>query len=292
MCTNSEAADQEVQVARIESTTLNLVADIAGPSDGPPVILSHGGGQTRHAWSRAVRALARTGYRVVSLDMRGHGDSDWAADGNYSLDALVDDLLSAIATLPVPPVLVGASLGGVASLLTIGEAIRAGRPSPARALVLVDVAPYIEPAGAEHVRAFMAEHLDGFASVEEVADAVARFNPNRPRPKDKAGLLRNLRHGDDGRLYWHWDPDFLSRRDVDSLQTMNARLAEAARYIDVPVLLVRGQLSDLVSKASVSDMLQRIPHAQVADITGAGHMVVGDSNDAFNQALFQFLRSL
>lgn len=292
MCTNPEAADQEVQVVRIESTTLDLVADIAGPSDGSPVVLSHGGGQTRHAWSRAVRALAKAGFRAVSLDMRGHGDSDWAADGNYSLDALVDDLRSVIATLPIPPVLVGASLGGVASLLTIGEAIRAGLPSPARALVLVDVAPYIEPAGAEHVRAFMAEHLDGFASVDEVADAVARFNPNRPRPKDPAGLLRNLRRGDDGRLYWHWDPDFLSGGDVDSLQTMNDRLAEAVRFIDLPVLLVRGQLSDIVSEASVSDMLKRIPHAQVADITGAGHMVAGDSNDAFNQALFQFLRSL
>jgi pimeloyl-ACP methyl ester carboxylesterase len=292
MCNSSEPADQDVQVARIESTTLSLTADVAGPRNGSPVILSHGGGQTRHAWSRAVRALAKTGYRVVSVDLRGHGDSDWAEDGDYSLDALVDDLRSVIATLPVAPVLVGASLGGVASLLTIGEALRAGGPSPARALVLVDVAPYIEPVGAEHVRAFMAEHLDGFASVDEVADAVERFNPNRLRPKDPAGLLRNLRHGDDGRLYWHWDPDFLRRQDAGSLEAMNARLADAASYIDVPVLLVRGQLSDIVSEASVSDMLQRIPHAQVADITGAGHMVVGDSNDAFNQALFDFLRSL
>lgn len=273
----------------IGSRGLRLMADIAGPPHGPAVVLLHGGGQTRHAWSRAFGELAAAGYYVLSFDARGHGESDWAEDGDYSSDASVADLRSVIATLDRPPALVGASMGGMAALIAMGEA---DLPI-ASALVLVDVAPRVERDGVEHIRKFMSANLDGFASLDDVADAVAAYNPSRPRPRDPSGLMKNLRRGDDGRLYWHWDPRLIDTRfdeHLAYLKTFEARMEAAAARIAAPTLLVRGGLSDVVSEAGVTAFRQQMPHAEVVDIAEAGHMVAGDRNDAFSAAMIAFLK--
>ena len=115
----------------------------------------------------------------MSIDQRGHGDSEWAPDGDYSLAAFRDDIISVARSLG-RPVLIGASLGGTSSLAALGDT--ADDPC-GRGLVLVDVAPNIEREGAERIRRFMTEHMDeGFASLEEVADAVHAYNPHRPAP--------------------------------------------------------------------------------------------------------------
>lgn len=265
---------------------LGLMADEGGAPGAPPVILMHGGGQTRHAWSRATRELAAGGYHVLSLDLRGHGESDWAPDSNYRLDAFIDDLVAVTTILHQPPALVGASLGGVVSLLALGER----RPELARALILVDVAPRVEAQGIAHIRSFMGGHLGGFASLEEAADAVAAYAPHRPRPRDLSGLMKNLRRRDDGRLYWHWDPAFLARQAPADPLSMQERMAAAAQRIRLPTLLVRGQQSDVVSPEGVQHLRSLMPQAEVVDVQGAGHMVAGDRNDAFNTAVMNFLR--
>lgn len=267
---------------------LELAVDIAGPESGSPVVLLHGGGQTRHAWGRAFRRLADAGYRVLSYDARGHGDSAWHPDGDYGTDALVGDLRAVIDTLRAPPALVGASMGGITSLAAIGEAEQA----IAHALVLVDVAPHIERAGVARIRAFMTGHPEGFANLDEAADAVAAYNPSRPRPKDPSGLMKNLREGDDGRLYWHWDPKIISERFDEHaayLETFEARMTAAARNIRVPTLLVRGGASDVVSPEGARKLRELIPHARIEDIAAAGHMVAGDRNDVFNDVILDFL---
>ncbi len=178
------------------------------------VLLLHGGGQTRHSWHRSGARFAAAGWTTVAIDARGHGDSAWASDGDYSMDALVGDLAAVVSQLDVTPVLVGASMGGITSLLAVGEsAVRAG------ALVLVDVAPQVEAAGVQRILDFMASAPDGFASLEEVADAIASYNPHRPRPSNLDGLRKNVRQWDDGRWHWHWDPAFLSVRDEPSRAT-------------------------------------------------------------------------
>src|SRR3546814_15720148 len=96
---------------------LKLVADVAGPLDGPPVILSHGGGQTRHSWAGAMNTLAAQGHYVVSYDARGHGESEWNREGEYSLSAYARDLQAIASSFPTPPPHVGASLGGVSRVL-------------------------------------------------------------------------------------------------------------------------------------------------------------------------------
>ncbi|HYW90905.1 MAG TPA: alpha/beta hydrolase [Gammaproteobacteria bacterium] len=258
-----------------------LAADVAGTSGQPPVILLHGGGQTRYAWGTAVRRLAREGYHVISLDLRGHGESDWAPDGDYSMDAFVGDLMAVIDTLDMPPALVGASLGGATSFLAVGENDR----PVASALVLVDIVPHVRPEGVQHIRAFMRGNPEGFASVEEAADAVSRYLPHRPRPKDPSGLRKNLRRGQDGRYYWHWDPAFLDDRGAD----MSGRMAAAAAGIDIPTLLVRGRNSELVTEAGARRLRSLLPQLEYVDVRGAAHMVAGDRNDAFNSAVTGFL---
>jgi len=268
-----------------------LAADVAGDPADPAAILLHGGGQTRHSWGTTLNALGSRGWYTLAVDLRGHGDSEWAGDGDYTLDAFAGDVLAIARTFDTPPALVGASLGGIASLAAIGEHTD---EAVARALVLVDVAPRIEQQGRERIGAFMAENMDdGFESLEEVADAIAAYNPHRPRPTNLDGLSKNLRERD-GRWYWHWDPAFIGGKLGGTDETRSSlidpdRLGKAARNLTVPTLLVRGRVSDLLSEEGAQELLQLVPHAQMVDVAGAGHMVAGDRNDLFNDAVVSFL---
>ena len=274
---------------------IRLAADAAGPTDGPPVLLFHGGGQTRHAWGTTLDVLAERGWRAYTVDLRGHGESAWADDGDYTLDAFAADIRAIAAALPRPPAIVGASLGGSAAMTAIGET---KGPPIASALVLVDVAPTIQRSGAMRIGAFMAEHMEsGFGSLEDVADAIAAYNPHRPRPRDLNGLRKNLRRRPDGRWAWHWDPRFISGRFGSRDETRSSlidstRLAAAARALTIPVLLVRGRMSDLLSEEGARELLELVPQARLADVAGAGHMVAGDRNDLFNDAVVTFLATV
>lgn len=263
---------------------LDLIVDHGGAASAPAVILLHGGGQTRHSWSRAVARLRTEGLQTLNFDARGHGDSDWSPDGAYFLSDRARDLKAVASLLHVPFILVGASLGGATALQAIHEGLR---PT---GLVLVDIVPEPEPRGIERVLSFMHGHRSGFASIEEAAAAVDAYNPHRPRTRDTSGLMKNLRRRDDGRLYWHWDPQMLDRHQSNSLETMPQATETLAILPDLPVLLVRGLSSDVVSDASIAAFRRRLPRLEVADIAGAGHMVAGDRNDIFNDAIIAFSR--
>ncbi len=265
---------------------VNIAADVDGPPGGQPVLLLHGGGQTRGAWGKAVAAMAGQGFHVLSLDLRGHGESGWSPDGRYSLDRFADDLRTVAATLQRDPVLVGASLGGLTSMLACGEEPRVAL----KALVLVDIAPLIEKAGGDHVVGFMRATKDGFDSLDQAADAIAAYLPHRPRPSSLGGLARNLRQGEDGRFYWRWDPAFVAPRDDWNPTEINERLGVALRRIEAPVLMVRGGKSEVVSKASLQHFRELLPTAEIAEIPEARHLVAGDDNDAFLGAVLEFVR--
>ena len=276
---------------RLAGDGLTLAADAYGPEDGPPVVFFHGGGQTRHAWDGTARLLGDKGWRATTVDLRGHGDSDWAGEqGSYSLDAFAADIRAVAAAQARPPVLIGASLGGLSSLAAIAEA-PAGS-TVASGLVLVDVAPRLEQKGIERIADFMLGHLDGFDDLDAVADAVAAYNPHRPRPTNLDGLHKNVRQRPDGRWYWHWDPSLMTIGRADETRSLRNedRLDDAARALTVPTLLVRGRQSDVLSEEGARHMLQLVPHARYVDVGGAGHMVAGDRNDAFNDAVVEFLQ--
>lgn len=273
----------------VESDGVALVGDTWRPAVGEPngsVLLLHGAGQRRFSWQRTGEWLAREGWVTYAFDARGHGDSSWATDGDYSSSALVRDLLAIVDRIGERPILVGASVGGMASLLAVGE-----HGPIARGMVLVDIAPRIEPGGATRIQQFMQGAPDGFVTLEEASDAIAEYNPHRPRPKSLEGLRKNLAQGEDGRWRWHWDPVFLDDKTGPERGVDYRRASQAARNITIPTLLVRGAHSDLLSEAGAREMLELIPHARSVEVSAAGHMIAGDDNDVFTAELLDFISS-
>jgi pimeloyl-ACP methyl ester carboxylesterase len=290
--TNDPSARSTV---RLKGAGVDLVADVYGAETSPPVLLLHGGGQTRHAWSKTAEALAGEGWKAVSLDLRGHGDSDWPASGEYDTEHFAADVHCVVKSLGRAPAVVGASLGGMTAL----TAQRLCEEQLFSAVVLVDITPQMERAGVERIVGFMLAHPDGFASLDEVADVIAAYRPDRPRPTDPSRLERTLRRTTDGRWHWRWDARFLttkfrvSENGIKVLDVrrefMEERLLTGARRIAVPTLLVRGARSDVVGPDGVSGFLEAVPHAEFLDVAEAGHMVAGDQNDAFTGAVIAFL---
>lgn len=267
-----------------------IVADRIGDPATPAVVFLHGGGQTRRSWGKAAAAVAERGWQAVTVDFRGHGESDWSEEGDYRLTSFAGDVAEVLRRLPPQPVLIGASLGGFTTMLLAGEL----SPGIARAVVLVDIVPNMNQSGANRIHEFMAGRMQtGFSSLDEVADMIAEYNPHRPRPSDLDGLRTNLRRRD-GRWYWHWDPKFISENaslpphELTDVDRMN-RAVEAILAGGVPVLLVRGQVSDLVSQDRAEEFLARFPKVEFVDVQGAGHMVAGDRNDLFADAVLDFL---
>lgn len=263
---------------------VRLRADFYGPRV-PRVLFLHGGGQTRHAWRSSCLALWAEGIPAVSVDLRGHGDSDWDPTGEYRLADMVADVRVILRYLGTPVVVVGASLGGVLGLLAIGEQ---AEPMPA-GLVLIDVAPRIEAAGQRRITAFMASAPDGFASLAEAAERVARYLPHRPKPPSPEGLRKNLRQDPDGLWRWRWDPAFLANFVPRERERRTAMLA-AARELELPTLLVHGARSDVVGADGVAEFQDLVPHADYVQVPDATHMVAGDENDAFTVAVTEFVR--
>ena len=268
---------------------LNIIADIWGQSDNPLVVLLHGGGQTRHAWGNSGKILSSAGFHVVAMDLRGHGDSDWHPDGDYSIDSHKQDLINVLRTLGKPASLVGASLGGMISLSLAGDKENSKFCS---SLVMVDIGLYPDPQGATRIVNWMKSSEKGFESIEEAAEAVAGYLPHRKRPRNVRGLKKNLRKKDNGRYYWHWDPRFLVGRKESEYDNLEDIQRNVAKRVTAPTLLIRGALSDVVTERNVNDFLASIPHAEFKEIRKAAHMVAGDRNDVFAEEAIKFLKRI
>jgi pimeloyl-ACP methyl ester carboxylesterase len=266
---------------------LSLAVETRHAGGSPTLVFAHGFGQTRGAWTAAAEVLAAAGCRCVTFDTRGHGESDRLASGDYHMDQFADDLMRIVAAQPEPPILVGASMGGLLGMVIAGEV----KPAPFRALVLVDITPRWETAGVERILAFMQAHPDGFASYADAAEQIAAYLPQRKARKSEEQLRPLLREGEDGRLRWHWDPALLAGVAHES-ERYQPRLLAAAANIDVPVLLLSGERSDVVSRATVDEFLKTVPHAQHVELPKATHMVAGDANDAFTREVERFVHSM
>lgn len=274
------------------SSGCTIAASIEGTRDGMPVILAHGGGQTRRAWKNIASLLASHGFHSVAIDMRGHGDSEWANDGAYEISDFASDLVAIAARFERKPALIGASLGGLAGIVAEGQLA----PGTFASLTLVDITPHMEATGVARVVTFMAAHArEGFASPDEAARVISEYLPHRPSRKASAGLTHYLRQKPDGRYYWHWDPAFIDgvmrrhAQDGALSEHGQSELSSAAMNLALPVHLVRGGSSDLVSPEAVEHFRKLVPHAAYSDIADATHMVVGDQNDVFGAAIADFL---
>jgi len=277
---------QSEMITRFPVADLSLAVQTRNPSGDPGLLFAHGFGQTRGAWNGASTALAAAGCRCVTFDSRGHGESGRLADGDYHMDQFGDDLLRLATAQPQPPILIGASMGGLLGMVIAGEI----RPNPFRALVLVDITPRWETAGVERILAFMQAHPNGFADYAEAAEQIAGYLPQRRERKSEEQLRPLLRQGSDGRLRWHWDPALLAGV-VHESERYQPRLQAAAARIDIPVLLLSGARSDVVSRATVDEFLKLVPHARHVELADATHMVAGDANDAFTHEVIRFVQN-
>lgn len=276
------SAQEEV---RLRGDGLFLAADAYGPADGPPVFFFHGGGQSRRAWRGAARRTGAAGYRALTVDLRGHGGSDWAADGDYLLDAFARDVERIVSDSSQPVSLVGASRGGQAALV-------GGSRSPGNVslIMLADVAPLLRDEGVDDFRTFFVASAQGFRDADEAADCLA-LHFGQKRPEDASGLEKVMRRADDGRLYWQWDPATV-RPEFLNPPSEGVALELAASRVRCPVLLVRAELSSIVTDESVARFRGLTPQLEVVEAKGVGHMLTGDNNDIFAATLLDHLSRL
>ena len=192
-----------------------------------------------------------------------------------------------IQQLDKPAALVGASLGGMASLSLAGDT---KTKSLCTALVMVDIGLYPNEEGSDQVIEFMSSGKEGFESLEEAASAISGYLPHRKKPRGTKGLEKNLRLKKDGRYYWHWDPRFIEGRSKNNVSNYKERQVELAKGVGVPTLLIKGALSNVLTQEEVDDFFEIIPHSQFVEIKEAAHMIAGDRNDIFAESAIKFLK--
>jgi pimeloyl-ACP methyl ester carboxylesterase len=284
--TTASSTPQTVEYSGVQGLT--LIADewnrgLDAAADRPTILMLHGGGQNRFSWKNTGQVMADEGFHVVALDSRGHGDSDRAPDADYDVETLTADVMAVLGAIDRPVMLIGASMGGLTGILVADQA----GPDRVRRLVLVDVVPRFEKNGSARIRDFMFSGLHGFGSLEEAADAVAAYLPHRTRPRNPEGLKKNLRLRD-GRWFWHWDPAFMTKPGDDP-ELRTEKFEQAAGALTIPVLLIRGKLSDVVSPEGVQHFLATVPNAEFVELSDAGHTAAGDDNDAFSDVVVTFV---
>lgn len=263
-----------------------IAASEFGPVDGFPVLLIGGMGQTRHSWKRTARQLADGGRRAITIDLRGHGDSDWSADSNYGYDRTAGDIIAIMRQIGRPVALIGASLGGKIALVAASRT----EPGECAALIIVDTVPRTNAEGVAGATRFLRAPVEGFSSLHEAAALVSRSRgAPPPTPEAEERLRRNMRQDVAGRWHWHWDPAWMDREQGIGIAVATDFLEACAAKVKMPVLLSRGGESDVVDDAGEAAFRTLVPQLETVTIAGAAHMIVGDSNEAFAEEAIRFL---
>ena len=253
-----------------------------GAAEQPPLLCLHGITQTAHSWDEVAAELS-SDYRVLSFDQRGHGDSDWAPDGDYTRHTQAADVDVISAALGLPPfVLAGMSMGGINAVT-----FTARHAEKVRALIIVDVSPEIQVRGVENIRSFIqaSDELDSFEAFVERAH---QFNPRRSLENIRSRLTYNLKQLPNGKWTWKYDKALRSgERSFQASALLN--LWDDVRAIRCPTLIVKGGDSDILSAESAAKLQAAIPNSRLAVVPGAGHSVMGDNPGAFVAAVREFL---
>jgi len=274
---------------RIEGDGLALAGETYGDSAGPPVLFFHGGGQSRSAWRGSARKVAEAGFYGISFDLRGHGESDWANDGDYLLDAYGRDIAEIITHFDRPVTLVGASRGGQSALVGAAKYIASenGIAENIRLIMLADVAPDMINEGVDGIRQFYAEGETGFASFADAASSLHR-HLGQPLMDDPQRLEKSMRKDEAGRLHWHWDPKTGAQEFLNPPSENQSVLAGAAG-VSCPLVLVRAEHSHLLTDAGVAHFKELAPQLEILWARGAHHMFTADRNDSFAAQLLDCL---
>jgi len=256
-----------------------------GAPAAPPLLCLHGITQTAHSWDEVAADLARD-HRVLCFDQRGHGDSDWAPDGDYSRQTQAADIDAITDALGLARfILAGMSMGGINSIT-----FTAAHPAKVCALIIVDVSPEIQARGVQNIRSFI-QAPDELDSFEAFVERAHQFNPRRSLENIRSRLSHNLKQLPNGK--WTWKYDKALRAPERGFQASAlTNLWDDVRAIRCPTLLIKGGESDILSAESAGKMQQAIPGSRTAVVPGAGHSVMGDNPTAFVAAAREFLATL
>jgi pimeloyl-ACP methyl ester carboxylesterase len=260
-----------------------LIADEFVGDRALGVVFLHGGGQSRYSWRRAAQALQAHGFPCLIFDMRGHGDSDWIPQGDYRIDAFAADLECVLQQWARPVILVGASLGGLTSIVVAGR-----RNAQVRAVVLVDSVPLVNEALVNHYLEWLSHAADeGFESPQAALEHLrTQFPESAP---SLASIERSMRRTPAGRWRWHWDQRIVVGPTSSTALGLQDHLERCANGVRVPLLLVRAGASDFVTPQALEHLRRCAPQLETAVLPGARHMIVGDDNLPFVEVALPFL---
>jgi esterase len=248
-----------------------------------PILFLHGGALTAHTWDLCCLAL-RDEFHCIALDQRGHGDSDWAPDADYSITAQLEDIRGFADRLGLDQfVLVGQSMGAINGL-----AFAVGYPERLSALVMIDAGPEVRRRGSSRIRDF----VNGGAKPETLEEIIARalaFNPRRDPQILRRSLMHNLRPQPDGSWSWKYDHRRFQRLDRDAHLAERQRLADGLARVSCPALVVRGAESDVFHEEDAVRLARSFPDGRHVTIAEAGHTVQGDNPRELVAALRKFL---
>jgi pimeloyl-ACP methyl ester carboxylesterase len=246
---------------------LKLAGLAFGDAAAPPILFFHGHGQSKKLWSQAAQLVTQRGFRGISIDLRGHGDSGWADDGDYSMEGYARDVVNVIDALDGPVTLAGASRGGYVALLAA-----TWRPDRIRLLMMCDVVPTAKIEGRNWVAEFFDLSVRGFASIEDVAEALTKYLQFPvPHPERLRSTLRER----DGRFYFRWDPQTSAPQyfEVDV-----SELIAGLGSFKVPTVVLRGQRESLISIEALREFKALVPHAVIEAVQGMRHIFTTADN--------------
>jgi len=251
-----------------------------------PILFLHGGGLNAHTWD-LVCLMLRDSYHCLALDQRGHGDSEWEPTADYRFEAQVADVAGFIQKLKLNrPLVVGHSMGGFAAM---GYAIE--HAATMAGMVLVDIAPELEFTGSSRIRDFISQDRE-LDSVDAFIEKALAFNPRRNRELLRRSLLHNLRQLPSGRWTWKHDPNRMSG-DFEKERTERVQhINNSAANITCPVLVMRGDRSDVLSDSAAEKFASSVPNGRWIKVANAGHTIQGDNPRALLEALWPFIREI
>jgi pimeloyl-ACP methyl ester carboxylesterase len=257
-----------------------------GSPDAPPIVLLHGGHQSAHSWDLVSLHLARR-YRVLALDQRGHGDSEWPRDTEYSNHSMALDAEAFIDAMGLRrPILIGHSMGGRNSLLLTKR-----DPSRLRALVIVDVGPEVSDRGRQVIAGFVQTNQE-FDGLEHFIENVRKYDPYRSREHIERTVKYNMLQRADGKYVSKCDSTPRRLGLVRGTGPLDNITLEDAGTFDLPVLLVRGENSNILTADAAERFRDALPQAQLATVANCGHNVHGQNTKGFIAALGAFLDSV
>lgn len=274
---------------RLNVNGLQLLCREWGSVDSPPLVLLHGLRGFSGTW-RALAATLSAYYRLIALDQRGRGDSDWDPQCNYYTDAYLADLESVVDQLHLERfVLVGHSMGGTTSYV-----YAASHPERLSALVIEDIAPgsSVSGAGAQRIVAEMQELPSSFASWTEARAYWKALRPTLGAAAIEQRLAESMRGLPTGGVGWRYDAEGIrtTRANPDPRRIVD--LWPVVMRIKTPTLIIRGEHSDFCPAATVEAMCERNPSIHSVTVARAGHYVHDDAPEDFRSHLLSFLLPL